>query len=249
MTGPSGDAAGRLRLAGRTIVVTRAAAQAGPLVERLHALGAEAIVVPLIEITEPSDGGAALAIELAALDTYHWLVVTSPNGAERVRDALAAAPPTVRVAAVGTATAAALGRAPDLVPAVQTAVGLAAELPAGPGRVLVAQAEDAEPTLAAAATEKGWEVHVAAAYRTVAVVPDAALTASVMAADAVLFASGSAVRSWVASFGTATPSVVAVIGPATADVARDTALKVHVVATDNSLDGLVVAVAEFLEKD
>ncbi len=141
-------------LAGRRVVVTRAGEQADGLAELLTARGAVPVIVPLIEIVADPDGAAALA----ALDPagFDWLVVTSPNGARHYLCAHAAAPP--KVAAVGATTAAALaegGVPTTLVPAQQRATGLLAEFPAGAGRVLLVQAVDAEPTLAAGLTELG----------------------------------------------------------------------------------------------
>ncbi len=45
-------------LSGRTVVVTRE--QPGELSERLRALGANVVHVPLIEAVEPADGSTAL---------------------------------------------------------------------------------------------------------------------------------------------------------------------------------------------
>jgi uroporphyrinogen-III synthase len=246
---PPADGMRSLPLAGRRIVVTRAADQAKGLADRLRALGAEPVIVPLIEIIEPSDGGSGLAAALDRLTAFDWLVVTSPNGARRVRDTISTAAPTVRFAAVGTATAEALGGAIDLVPETQTAAGLVDAFPLGAGAVLVAQAEEAQPTLVDGLRAKGWNVVVVAAYKTVpaALLPDA--LHAVLSADAVLFTSGSAARAWVRAFGAETPAVVAAIGPTTAQVASDLGLKVHLVATDNSLDGLVDSVARYLETD
>ncbi|MCU1389945.1 MAG: hemD [Ilumatobacteraceae bacterium] len=235
-----------LVLAGRRIVITRAADQAEPLAERLRALGAEAVLLPLIEIGPPTDAGLALAAALGRLMDFDWLVITSPNGAARVRDALDAHGSGPRVAAVGRATADALApRDADLVPTVQNAHGLAAVFPTGSGRVLIAQAEDAESTLADGLRDLGWTVEVAAAYRTAAVTPSAAGMQRAGDADAVLLASGSAARAWVQSFGVTDRPRVVSIGPSTTRVAAELGLKVHVTATDNSLDGLVAAVVAF----
>src|ERR1051325_8791918 len=46
-------------LFGKRIIVTRAREQASGLVERLHELGAGTVELPVIEIGEPADGGAA----------------------------------------------------------------------------------------------------------------------------------------------------------------------------------------------
>ena len=68
-----------LPLSGRQIVVTRALEQAGPIVEVLSAAGANVISMPLIEIIEPRDGGAARDAVLANIGSYEWLVVSSPE--------------------------------------------------------------------------------------------------------------------------------------------------------------------------
>ncbi|QQS23583.1 MAG: uroporphyrinogen-III synthase [Actinomycetota bacterium] len=229
-------------LRGARVVVTRAAAQATALVERLEQAGADVLTLALIEIVEPADGGAALSAALADVSRYDWVVVTSPNGATRVSGALAGAPPgRPRVAAVGAATAAALGRPVDLVPARQIAEGLLDAMPAGPGRVLLAQAEGARAVLADGLRDRGYTVDAVAAYRTRPVDPGAAAAGRALAADAVLFMSGSAARAWARSLGTATPPVVVALGPATAAVATEVGLKVSAVAADHSVAGLVAA--------
>ena len=86
-------------LAGCRVLVTRE--RPGELAALLEARGATAVHVPLIEVIEPVDAGAALGRELERLPEFDWLVVTSPAGAERVADAAADAP-LVRLAVVGT---------------------------------------------------------------------------------------------------------------------------------------------------
>lgn len=237
-------------LAGRRVVVTRAADQADGLVADLEALGAEVVRLPLIETVDAEDG--ALAGALARLDTFDWLVVTSPNGARRVADALVGREPLrPRVAAVGRATEDALGRPADLVPHDQIAEGLLAEFPDGDGRVLLVQADGARPVLAEGLAGRGWRVVPVVGYRTVVAPPSstadpawrAALTEA-RAADAVVFTSGSTVRGWVQAVGHETPPVVVVIGPATAAVASDLGIRVSAVAEDHSTGGLLVALRD-----
>lgn len=239
--------AARSPLAGRRVVVTRAAEQADEFVDDLEVLGAVVIRLPLIEISEPSDGGRALADALARLDTFDWLIVTSPNGARRVAGALAARPiGRPHVAAVGTATEDALGRSADLVPADQIAEGLLAEFPEGEGRVLLVQAESARPVLAEGLTSHGWRVLPVAAYRTEvasdSLMADAAWQAAreqAMLADAVVFTSGSTVRGWVRAVGSVTPPVAVAIGPATAALAATEGVAITAVAQDHSRRGLL----------
>ncbi len=177
------DAAGDSPLRGVTVVITRPRSQAAELAALLRALGAEPVLVPLIEIVEASDNGAGLNRAIAELEAFDWLVVSSVNGARRVRTALVASPggtePGIRIAAVGRATAQALmPRIADLVPRRQSAAGLLAEFPMGAGRVLVIEPEVPGHTvsseLASGLSALGWEVSVAYAYRTIERPPSAA---------------------------------------------------------------------------
>ena len=69
----------RLPLFGQRIVVTRDARQAAELAEPLEELGAEVLLLPVIEIRPPADPGP-LDRAIARLDTYDWLIFTSVNG-------------------------------------------------------------------------------------------------------------------------------------------------------------------------
>jgi uroporphyrinogen-III synthase len=245
----SGVAAPSLR--GRRIVTTRD--EPGELDELLTARGAAVVHVPLIEIAEPSDGGAALSAVLATLEDADWLIVTSRHGAARVGDA-AARFPHLRLAAVGTRTAAELsrraGRAVDVVAERQTAVGLLAVMPPdGRGaRVVVAHADRAEPTLVDGLLARGYEVSAAIAYRTLLRVPTPEERAAALAADAVAFASGSAAEAWAQAVGADTPPRVVAIGPTTAAAAARHGLRVTHVADEHSVPGLVAAIEAALSE-
>ena len=232
-------------LAGRRVVVTRAAEQAGELVALLEGVGAIAVVVPLVEIVaEPAAVDALAALNPAAFD---WLVVSSPNGARAYLAAHSSAP--LNVAAVGSTTAAALssgGLPVTLVPIDQRAEGLLAVFPAGSGRVLLVQAVDAQPTMGAGLVRSGWQVTVISPYRSAPARPSAGQQLAVLSADAVLFTSGSAARAWVAVFGQTTPPIVVAIGPQTAAAVEQAGLKVSLVAADHSLSGLVAALGSHL---
>src|SRR5947207_1640515 len=89
-------------LAGRSVVVTRAAEQASRLVATLAHRGATVVEVPTIVIMDAPDGGAALTDAVAHLDRYDWVVLTSTNGVQRFLAAGGgAAPAGVRIAVVG----------------------------------------------------------------------------------------------------------------------------------------------------
>ena len=112
----SGDRQATARpLAGHRIAVTRPQAQARALIEGLRELGAEPLSLPTIRIADPSDPGP-LRQALDDLERYDWVAFTSVNGVDRFWRELEAAgrpsslPETMRVAAIGPATAEALRR-------------------------------------------------------------------------------------------------------------------------------------------
>lgn len=227
-------------LAGRRVVVTRPAAQAGTLIELLEAAGARPVVVPLTEIVDEPGGLDALArVDMTA---FEWVVVTSVNAAERLV-AVHGRHPATNVAAVGTTTAAAFDDC-RLVPADQRAEGLLVELPpppTGSNRLLVVHAVEAAPTLVDGLVGRGWEVTAIAPYRSAPRRPSAAEQLAALAADVLLLASGSAARAWVDVFGSTTPPVVVAIGPQTGRAATAAGLSVTDVADDHSVEGLVAA--------
>ena len=152
------------------MVVTRAAHQAGGLIERLEEVGARPAALPLIEVAPPAD---ERSLERAAseLALFRWLVLTSVNTVEALLPRSGGAlPGGLRVAVIGTATAAALAsyhREPDLVAHRSRAEGLlevlTPRLRRGE-RVLVPQAEDARPALCDGLTAAGVEVVAVTAY-------------------------------------------------------------------------------------
>jgi uroporphyrinogen-III synthase len=236
-----------MTLAGRRIALTRP--EPGALGDRLTTLGAQVVHVPLIAIDDPADGGAALRRALARLRSFDWLVVTSANGARRAGPA-ARDQPTVRLAAVGRATAGALadaaGRPVDLVPAVERADGLLAAFPAAPSRVLVAQADRASRALADGLSAAGHTVEVVVAYRTVERAPTADESDALATVDAVVLSSGSAASAYASSVGTAARPLIVTIGPVTAGAARRCGLTVAEVAPSPDPDTLVRILASTL---
>jgi uroporphyrinogen III methyltransferase/synthase len=238
-------------LAGLRVVVTRAREQAGPLTARLRALGADVVELPVIEIEDPADGGAALAdaVRAAREGRYDWVVVTSANGAARL-GGLARGAMDAKVAAIGPATAevlAAAGIAVDVIPERFVAESLVDALPDGPGRVLVARAAVARDALPDGLRAKGWDVDVVEAYRTRPADVSSADLDRATAAGAIAFTAPSTVDAYVDLAGVSgVPSIVACIGPITAAAARRRGLTVTVSATVHTVDGLVDALARYV---
>jgi len=227
-------------LAGRRIVVTRP--EAKPLVDELIGLGAEVTLVPLIEI-RPADDRHALEDALARLETYDWLILTSVNTVAALGDSLhVGLSPRVRVAAIGPVTADAI-RERGIEPAF-VATRASEDIAGGLGRIegsriLLPQADIADPHLADELRGKGAEVDAVIAYRTVLVEPPMWGILPLRIADAVVLASGSACRSLAAAGGAGEGVLLVCIGPKTAKVAREVGLKVGLVADETTSDGII----------
>ena len=219
------------------VIVTRPEENAGPLVERLVALGFEPVSCPLVvleTIPEPA------TVDVAG---YDWVIVTSRTGAaELARRAHGQLP---RIAAIGPGTAAELaahGLAVALVPEVSTQEGLVAAFPRPAGRVLFAGAEAARRIIV-----DQLNADFVALYRTVPAAPQAGLPAG----DLVVVASPSAARvlgdAWSGAAGAAPAApaarpLVVSIGPQTSLAARAAGLEVATEARHFDLDGLVEAI-------
>lgn len=245
-------------LAGRTIVVTRAAEQAGPFVVQLQSLGASVLEVPLIRIADPIDGGAALAAAAADITSYDWIVLTSPNAAIRFAEAMFVDGPSIGVddlppiAVVGPGTASVVtGVGFDVALVSDRAVGegLVASFPPGRGRVLLPRAAVARDVVPDGLRAKGWLVDVVDAYRTEPVPADPALGLQVRAADAIAFTSSSTVRAFVSWYGLALlPSIVVSIGPETTATLTAAAAPVTATASPHTLVGLLDALVGALTR-
>lgn len=242
-------------LQGRTIVVTRARAQASGLAGRLAELGAQVVETPAIRIEpRPVDG----EVEQAAREvgSYALVCVTSPNGAALLMDAVAATGGDARrlagakVAAIGPGTAAELearGIRPDVVGSPSTAEGLLESLrdvDVSGARVLIARASEARDALPDGLRERGAQVDVVALYDTVAEPLADDAVASLADADYVTFTSSSTVRFFMDALGgrgLPNGARVVSIGPITSATARELGLEVHAEAERHDIDGLVDA--------
>ena len=235
-------------LAGRTIIVTRAADRAGGLTSLLIEAGATVLEIPVTTTIDAGDGGRELQTAINNIEQYDWVVVTSPEGAHRFRNAtalLGASPRQFKIAAVGTATAEAVGGA-DLIPNVQTGRSLGERFPTGQGRILLAVAESAGTDFEVAARGKGWTVDRVTTYRTVSITPTHDRSGDISQADAITFASASSARAWHDVFGLTMPKVVVAMGPMTASALSELGIPDVVVATEQSLKGVVTATVEAL---
>ncbi len=233
-------------LAGVSVAVTRARAQASGLVTKLRALGAEVVEAPAITIK-------SIAGPPPQLERYDLVCLTSPNGVRLLFERLAAAGSDARafagtrVAAIGPGTVAVLrehGLIADVVPERFVAEGLVAALADVPvTRALVARAAEARDVLPDALRDRGAEVDVVALYETVTEPLSRSQVEGVGSADYVTFTSSSTVRFLLRSVGGRLDGRARIvsIGPVTSQTLREHGLAADVEATRHDIDGLLDA--------
>ncbi|WP_304089583.1 uroporphyrinogen-III synthase, partial [Phascolarctobacterium succinatutens] len=253
-------------LFGKTVIVTRARAQASALTKKLEAQGAKVIEAPAIKIVPAADY-APLDNAIAHLDEYKWLVFTSANGvdyfferlAEAKKDARALA--SVKLAAIGSATAKALaghGLTADLIPsaykAEELAEALAGEITAG-DKILLARAKVAREVLPESLRKIGAIVDVVTAYETVADCENKEeLIAALESGEAsvVTFTSSSTVTNLLEVLGDKkellNKAALAAIGPVTADTLKKHGYTPAINAAEYTIDGLMTAITNFYNK-
>jgi uroporphyrinogen III methyltransferase / synthase len=244
----------RRPLHGRTVVVTRARAQASGLAKTLHGLGATVVELPAIRIESKVESDEVRAAA-AAIGDYDLVCLTSPNGVKLLFEALSAAGRDARalagatVAAIGPGTARALaarGVAADVVPerfVAEALVEALAGVEVDGKRVLVARAAEARDVLPDALRKRGGEVDVVALYETVREAPDDDAVAAAQSADYVTFTSSSTVTNLTEALGDRFPEAARIvsIGPVTSATVREAGMEVSVEADRHDVDGLLTA--------
>jgi len=251
----------RSPLAGKRIVITRAALQSEALAKVLAELGAIPLVLPLVEFGEPEDLGP-LDAAIAKLERYDWIIFTSGQAvrafAARSKDLGAsrnAAGSKSQIAAVGPVSAEAVrqtGLPVEYVARTHSGVGLANELGERlRGRsVLLPRSDRANPDLPAALKTHGAQVTEVVAYRTLQPGEvDRQKLSSISAGetDAVLFFSPSAVQNFAELVGAGhflglqNALAITAVGPITAEALRHLKMERIVVAADTTSTAVVQA--------
>ncbi|HEY3579096.1 MAG TPA: uroporphyrinogen-III synthase [Pyrinomonadaceae bacterium] len=261
-------------LAGRTVVVTRAAAQAAEFVKELENYGAKVIVCPTIEIAEP-ESYERLDEAIDHLYGYDWLIFTSANAIEfflrrlNYRGVKAEDLDEIKVCAIGQASADKLRDAHvhvDVIPAHAKAEGVFAALSEFVGgnenlgglNILLPRAAVGRDYLPKALEDAGARVDVVTAYRTV--VPedlDRGRLSAMLAgsADCIAFTSSSTVKNLALLFDTHDLSkilsgvAIACIGDITAATAGEYGLKVLIQPAQSTAKDLAKAIAEHYSSD
>ncbi len=254
---------------GKRVLVTRSRQQASAFVKLLTEYGADCLEAPTIEIQPPDDGYAALDAAIGNLESFQWVVFTSPNGVSAFFDRLFLAQRDVRalggcrLAAIGAATAQALrehGLVADVVPADFRAEGLAASLVPliQPGdHVLLPRAQEAREILPQELVRRGALVQVIPSYKTV---PPSALPPATAAAlqkgdiDVLTFASSSTVTNFVRLVGQeqfqqlAARAVIAAIGPITGQTLAKFGHQPQIQPSTYTIPALAAAIVEYFQR-
>jgi len=251
-------------LAGKRIVITRAAAQSEALTHELFARSAIPVVLPLVSFGEPDDV-APLDRAISEMQQFDWLIFTSAQVVraivQRAGDlgkSLIRAESQWRVACVGpvTAEAARSAKLPvEYVAATHNGVALANELGSRlqAAKVLLPRSDRANPDLPAALKRNGAQVTEVIAYRTLRSYEadqDGLKKIANGHAEAILFFSPSAVQHFTELAGgdklraIQDKLAIAAVGPVTAKALREAGVERVVVSADTT----AAAVIKALEK-
>ncbi|MGY2745666.1 uroporphyrinogen-III synthase [Arthrobacter sp. UYCu723] len=165
---------------GARVLVARSPDRAGELVAALRKVGADPLLLPLIDFEQARDQHSLdVAFDALGAGAYSWLVVSSvtavqaleAKAAERGVDLASWLPGSVLVATIGPATRRVLesrGISVDLAPTgQQSGTGLLDIWPENQGSVLLPQADIADPRLRRGLEARGASVQAVTAYNTV----------------------------------------------------------------------------------
>ncbi len=252
-------------LFGKTIVVTRARAQASDMVAQLADLGAACVECPVIRVV-PADDYGPLDAAISRIPEYHWVVFTSVNGVDYFFNRLFECKKDARwlghlqTAVIGPATAARLkhyGIHADVMPESFRAESIVEAFECHDVRgkkILLPRAKEARPILPEELAKMGAEVHEIAAYQTIQDPEQGSALVDKLRAgeiDMITFTSSSTVTHFksllpVDHWKDLIKNVrIAVIGPVTAETARKNGFDVDICADEYTIGGLCAAILKF----
>lgn len=255
-------------LAGKTIVVTRAASQSQKLLDHIQQAGGQGIAFPVMRLCPPRDWSRFDTL-LQDAGAFDWIIFSSANAVrffyDRL-DQLGIKKLPAHIAAVGRKTAAALqkrGLRADLVPDTFSAGGLLQTIRQRRldiTHALLPQSDIGRDELARGLSELGCRVTRVVVYRTEA---DTSLDTKGMRSmlekgrlDCVTFFSPSAFRFFCRLIGpdcgriiTDRQTVLAAVGPTTAAEIRSAGLDVHIQPGQSSAEELFNALVNYFNTE
>lgn len=232
-------------LSGRGVLVTRPTQQADPLCALIEAAGGRALRLPVMDIRPAADPTAVQA-GLARLADYDLAIFISANAVQYTLGALAprAWPDTVKIAAIGAATARALatrGLSVDIAPArdftSEALLALTEFQSVHDRRILILRGAGGRETLRDSLNARGARVDYLEVYRRDTAVTDPGAVLAQWhagAIDAVLVASTESLQKLLTIIGTLG---TALLRTTTLIVGNERARKL---ARESGLDGTVV---------
>ena len=253
-------------LFGKTVVVTRARAQASELSNLFAAAGAQVLEFPTIRI-EPPDDPTPLQKAVAGLSGYDWVILTSVNGVDKLMEAVYEAGDArllagTKICAIGPATSDRLstfGLRPDLVPEKYVAESIIVALNKTEQlqgkRFLLPRVDIARAALREDLEAAGAIVDEVIAYKTV---PEDQSSGRVWELfeqsqiDLVTFTSSSTVKHFVSLIGKdnlaalVEKSGFASIGPITSQTMKDLCIPVNIQADQYTIPGLFNSASDYL---
>ena len=248
----------RLPLFGQRIVVTRDRTQASDLADPLESLGAEALLLPTIEICAAANP-KPLDDAIARLESYDWLIFTSANGVRYFVDRLDKSPHdlralSARICAIGPATKAAveaLHLKVDRMPKEYVAESLV-EAFAGESlqfrRILLPRAAVARDVVPRELARLGATVDDVEVYQTSAPADLAARARIILDRKPqwITFTSSSTVENFIAAAGREALGQIKIasIGPITSATLRRHGVEPTVEARPHTIGGIVRAISE-----
>jgi uroporphyrinogen-III synthase len=252
-------------LAGKRIVLTRAAEQSREWIAALKSRGAEVLLLPTVAFAPP-ENFAAVDAGIGELSSFDWILFTSRNAVKflssRMNERGAAIPkdPHPQVAAVGPATARMaeeFGWRVNHTAHMRTGEAVVKELAASLARkrVLLPRSDRADQRLPAALQKASAQVTSVIAYRTVAAAESGASEVidqlKKRAVDAAIFASPSAFHNLSdllveESLADLSMEIAfAAIGPTTAAAMREAGARVAMQAPLPDAESLASAIADY----
>jgi uroporphyrinogen III methyltransferase/synthase len=259
-------------LFGKRLLVTRPKAQAADLVNRIEAMGGEAIEAPMIRIVPPDDF-APLDEACARAGEFDWIVFSSVNAVDAFIERLLAGPRDlralkgVRLCVVGPSTGERLARygvKVDITPAEYRADAVVPAMAAFGDlrgqKILLPHGDIGREVVADELRRNGAEVVEVIAYRTLIAEPEREGEPDIYRMllerriDVVTFTSASAVRNFVRVLGDEPAAdllrttVVASIGPVTAEAAAQFNIQSTIVPAAYTVPALVDAIVDYFQK-
>lgn len=248
-------------LAGKRILVTRSAEQAGEFVEMLEKRGASVLECPTIKLV-PVDNWQEIDAAIVQLPQTDWLILTSANSVNfffqrleqlGLHNELLA---NCKLCVVGPKTAQALERQglhADLMPAEYTAEGVVAAfegIDLQGKQVLFPRADKARNIIPPALTQKGASINAPVLYynKLPDTLPETAQkTLEQQQLDIAVFSASSTVKNLATLLGGAarlqqllTGVLIASIGPITSRTCNELGIKVDIEPADATLEALVL---------